>query len=155
MGCWEAFIAQKLQDRKIHSFDLVKYNQYITQCDIRNVPLLDNECDIAVFCLSLMGTNFIDFIKEAHRILKPGGILIVAEIISRILSLEKFIAVFDSLNLRLRKQKNIKNYFSLLIFRKEENTNGSESSQYKKDLSLREQEILKPCIYKKRWKLIF
>ena len=32
---------------------------------------LNGELDAAVFCLSLMGTNFMDFIREAHRTLKP------------------------------------------------------------------------------------
>jgi len=27
--------------------------------------------DVAVFCLSLMGTNYSSYIKEAHRVLRP------------------------------------------------------------------------------------
>jgi ribosomal RNA-processing protein 8 len=37
-----------------------------------NVPLEDNTLDIAIFCLSLMGTNFFDYLKEAFRVLKVG-----------------------------------------------------------------------------------
>lgn len=36
------------------------------------VPLGDCSVDIAVFCLSLMGTNLPDFLAEANRVLKTG-----------------------------------------------------------------------------------
>ena len=36
------------------------------------VPLEDESVDVAVFCLSLMGTNIRDFLEEANRVLKPG-----------------------------------------------------------------------------------
>ncbi|ODQ82358.1 hypothetical protein BABINDRAFT_31079 [Babjeviella inositovora NRRL Y-12698] len=68
---------------KVHSFDLKKANERITVADIRNVPLPDNSCTIVIFCLALMGTNFLDFIKEAFRILAPRGELWIAEIKSR------------------------------------------------------------------------
>lgn len=68
---------------KVHSFDLKKANERITVADIRNVPLPDESCTIVVFCLALMGTNFLDFIKEAYRILAPRGELWIAEIKSR------------------------------------------------------------------------
>lgn len=98
MGCGEAqlakdvnsFVAQHNKkkkrgglDIKVHSFDLKKVNERITVADIKNVPLPDNSCSIVVFCLALMGTNFLDFIKEAHRILAPRGELWIAEIKSR------------------------------------------------------------------------
>ncbi|KAK6198652.1 methyltransferase-domain-containing protein [Scheffersomyces amazonensis] len=70
-------------DIEVHSFDLKKHNDRITVADIKNVPLPDNSCTIVIFCLALMGTNFLDFIKEAHRILAPRGELWIAEIKSR------------------------------------------------------------------------
>ena len=39
-------------------------------------PLEDSKLDIAIFSLSLMGTNFLQFIREAHRTLRPGYILV-------------------------------------------------------------------------------
>ena len=42
---------------KVHSFDLVAVNEMVTACDMANVPLQSENIDIAVFCLSLMGTN--------------------------------------------------------------------------------------------------
>lgn len=73
----------KTLDIKVHSFDLKKGNERITVADIKNVPLEDNSCTVVIFCLALMGTNFLDFIKEAYRILAPGGELWIAEIKSR------------------------------------------------------------------------
>lgn len=70
-------------DIKVHSFDLKKQNDRITVADIKNVPLPDQSCTIVIFCLALMGTNFLDFIKEANRLLVPNGELWIAEIKSR------------------------------------------------------------------------
>ncbi|KAJ1986305.1 25S rRNA (adenine645-N1)-methyltransferase [Dimargaris cristalligena] len=70
MGCGEAKLAQSVP-QKVHSFDLVAGNEYITACDIAHTPLPNEEVDLVIFCLALMGTNFLDFIQEAHRILKP------------------------------------------------------------------------------------
>ena len=39
----------------------------------------DREMDIAVFCLSLWGQDYQDYFKEAHRILKNNGRVIVVE----------------------------------------------------------------------------
>jgi ubiquinone/menaquinone biosynthesis C-methylase UbiE len=36
--------------------------------------------DIAVFCLALMGTDYPSFLEEAHRVLKPQGLLWIAEV---------------------------------------------------------------------------
>ncbi|QWU89342.1 hypothetical protein CA3LBN_003665 [Candidozyma haemuli] len=66
-----------------HSFDLKKANDRITVADIKNVPMEDESCSIVVFCLALMGTNFLDFVEEAYRILAPNGELWIAEIKSR------------------------------------------------------------------------
>jgi len=68
----------------VHSFDLVSNgNPLITPCDMANVPLPDGTIDVGIFSLALMGTNIADFIREAHRVLTPGGILKIAEVRSR------------------------------------------------------------------------
>lgn len=69
---------------KVHSFDLVANgNPLITPCDMSNVPLEEGVADIGVFCLALMGTNIGDFIREAHRVLRQDGVLMIAEVRSR------------------------------------------------------------------------
>ena len=72
-GCGEARLAKALQDSStVHSFDLVKVNDFVTVCDFAHTPLQNDCCDVVVFCLSLMGTNLKDFVKEANRVLKIG-----------------------------------------------------------------------------------
>ena len=43
------------------------------------VSLKDGDLGIAVFCLSLMGKNWPDYIKEASRCLSKNGTLLVVE----------------------------------------------------------------------------
>ncbi|CUM65760.1 uncharacterized protein PRCAT00003408001 [Priceomyces carsonii] len=76
-------IRRKQLDIEVRSFDLKKVNDRIEVADIKNVPMPNDSCTIVVFCLALMGTNFLDFIKEAYRILAPRGELWIAEIKSR------------------------------------------------------------------------
>ncbi|KAJ2857142.1 25S rRNA (adenine645-N1)-methyltransferase, partial [Coemansia erecta] len=71
MGCGEAKLAAVVgKVHTVHSFDLVAYNSLITPCNIADVPLVDSSVDVAIFCLALMGTDFIKFIREANRILR-------------------------------------------------------------------------------------
>lgn len=84
MGCGDARMAEEVPKTvKVHSFDLVSQNPRVVACDVANVPLPDESVDIVVFCLALMGVNVGDFIEEAHRILKPKGIIRIAEVRSR------------------------------------------------------------------------
>lgn len=83
LGCGEARLAKEVPQKQVKSFDLVAENSDVTECDISHVPLPDSSVDVAVFCLSLMGTNYGDFISEARRILVPKGLVIVAEVASR------------------------------------------------------------------------
>lgn len=39
------------------------------------MPLPSASVDVVVFCLSLMGTNMMDFIREARRLLVDNGII--------------------------------------------------------------------------------
>ncbi|KAJ0022318.1 hypothetical protein NQD34_009808 [Periophthalmus magnuspinnatus] len=70
-GCGDCKIAKNVKN-KVHSFNLVATCEMVTACDMANVPLKDSSVDIVVFCLSLMGTNLADFLKEANRVLKRG-----------------------------------------------------------------------------------
>lgn len=65
----------------VHSYDLVAANEHVVACDIANVPLEDASIDVGIFCLSLMGTNFVDYLREAHRVIVDGGRLKIAEVL--------------------------------------------------------------------------
>ncbi|KAK7218698.1 hypothetical protein V2G26_006701 [Clonostachys chloroleuca] len=89
LGCGDARLAQSLQSDKgklrlqVHSFDLQSPSPLVTKADIANLPLEDGSVNVAIFCLALMGTNWVDFVEEAYRILHWKGELWIAEIKSR------------------------------------------------------------------------
>ena len=55
-----------------------------------HVPLEDESLHVAIFSLSLMGVNFVDYFKEAHRCLKLDGHLWIAEPTSRVADVNNF-----------------------------------------------------------------
>ncbi|TGJ78300.1 hypothetical protein E0Z10_g10464 [Xylaria hypoxylon] len=89
LGCGDAKLATALQSEKkklnlnILSYDLQSPSPLVTKADIANLPLAEGSVDVVIFCLALMGTNWLDFIEEAYRILHWKGELWVAEIKSR------------------------------------------------------------------------
>ena len=55
-----------------------------------SLPIDSNTVDVGIFCLSLMGTNYHQFVLEASRVIKKGGTLFVAEVLSRFTDVDKF-----------------------------------------------------------------
>ena len=62
-----------------------------------HVPLDDETLDVAVFCLSLMGANLTDYLREAYRTLKLDGWLHVIEARSRFGDVDTFVKTLRSL----------------------------------------------------------
>jgi ribosomal RNA-processing protein 8 len=91
LGCGDARLAATFHEDgsgsrynlKINSYDLQSPCKFVTLADIANLPCADGSHDVAIFCLALMGTNWIDFVEEAYRILHWKGELWVSEIKSR------------------------------------------------------------------------
>ena len=95
LGCGDARLAQTLTAAppapplaralklRVHSFDLAASSPRVTVADMRHLPLADASVDVAVFCLALMGTNWVAFVEEAWRVLRPRGECWVAEVGSR------------------------------------------------------------------------
>lgn len=155
MGCGEAQLAQTLSaytSVKVYSFDLVARNDYITCANIAHVPLEDGSMDIVVFCLALMGTDYVKFIVEANRTLRIGfeqldliifrGMVKVAEVQSRITDIDKFTEQFSALGFRATNQVIHSKMFVIMDFVKVKTKLGTS----KEFPSV----ILKPCVYKKR-----
>ncbi|KAJ2722579.1 25S rRNA (adenine645-N1)-methyltransferase [Coemansia sp. Benny D115] len=142
MGCGEAKLAAAINTQHtVHSFDLVAYNELITPCNIANVPLGSATTDVVVFCLALMGTDFIKFIREANRILRRGGELKIAEVVSRIANVDAFVAELEAQGFKLKHKDMGNKMFIMLDFVK--------TSQSPAKLEQKEG-LLKPCIYKRR-----
>jgi ribosomal RNA-processing protein 8 len=140
-GCGEAKLAQSLP-HKVHSFDLVALNDSVTACDMSKTPLAGEQVDIAIFCLSLMGTNISDYIREASRVLKTGGLLKIAEVVSRFSGLSRFTDAVCSYGFQLLNKRDINQMFYLMDFKK--------IKVVKKSTSSLPVIKLKPCIYKRR-----
>jgi ribosomal RNA-processing protein 8 len=73
----------------IRSYDLASTSPHVTACDIRELPLQDGSVDVAIFCLALMGTNWIEFIEEAYRVLRWKGECWISEVGSRFAALKR------------------------------------------------------------------
>ena len=119
-GCGEAIIGAQVGDHHtVRSFDHVAIDSdRVTACDMAHVPLNDKELDVAIFCLSLMGSNFTDYLREAHRCLKFSGELHIWEPTSHFddppafcgqlerLGFEPCLPVNEGPFIRIRTQKN-------------------------------------------------
>lgn len=139
-GCGDAKIARSLTNA-VFSFDLVKCNEHVIVANSAKVPLGDKSVDIAVFCLSLMGTDFKDFIREARRVLRSKGKLVVAEVSSRIEDIDVLSNGIEELGFSLLKKSEPNSYFVELVFKK---------VKPKENKGKFEGLLLKPCTYKKR-----
>ncbi|KAJ2774746.1 25S rRNA (adenine645-N1)-methyltransferase [Coemansia nantahalensis] len=142
MGCGEAQLAAAVGKRHtVHSFDLVAYNERITACNIASVPLDSGAADVAIFCLALMGTDFLAFVREANRILRLGGELKIAEVVSRVSDLDAFVAALEGQGFKLTGKDTANKMFVMLDFAKVGPCPRSASTP---------PGLLKPCIYKRR-----
>lgn len=74
---------QKKLKLKVFSYDLASSAPHINIADIRSLPLQDSSVDVTIFCLALMGTNWIEFVEEAYRVLRWKGECWIAEVASR------------------------------------------------------------------------
>ncbi|CAM9526136.1 unnamed protein product [Scytosiphon promiscuus] len=141
-GCGEARLAATVPN-KVHSFDLVSPNPLVTACDMAHVPIKDASVHVAVFCLSLMGTNLADFLREAYRVLVPGGLVKVAEVRSRFEGeeggVERFLEVTRRLGFDTRQMDRTNKMFLLAEFKK---------SKRKPESGIEFE--AKACIYKRR-----
>ncbi|CAB4255733.1 similar to Saccharomyces cerevisiae YDR083W RRP8 Nucleolar protein involved in rRNA processing, pre-rRNA cleavage at site A2 [Maudiozyma barnettii] len=156
---------------KINSFDLKQVNNRITVADIRHVPMKDESATIVIFCLALMGTNFLDFIKESYRILAPRGELWISEIKSRFADGrgDEFVETLKLLGFFHKKTDDSNKMFTRFEFFKppediiqerraklERRNKFIEVETEKEQLEVKRKKVaegkwlLKPCIYKRR-----
>ena len=77
-GCGEALLSKSVRN-KVYSFDHVAINPSVIACDMAKTGMDSEILDVAVFSLSLMGTNWQDYLIEAYRLLRVGGLLKIAE----------------------------------------------------------------------------
>ena len=94
-----------------------------------------------------MGTNYVDFLEEAFRILKDSGKLLIAEVKSRFTP-ENFVVEMNHLGFNVVTQDTNNSHFIMFEFQK----NQKNSSNKLKWPSLKSApgKALLPCIYKRR-----
>ncbi|XP_038999765.1 LOW QUALITY PROTEIN: ribosomal RNA-processing protein 8-like [Hibiscus syriacus] len=146
-GCGDACLAKNVKN-KVFSFDLVSNDPLVVACDMSNVPLDSSSVNVAVFCLSLMGTNYASYLQEAYRVLKPSGWLLIAEVKSRFdpnnggADPNHFTRAVCEMGFTSELKDFSNKMFVLLHFKKKEkkNSKGREI----------EWPELKPCLYKRR-----
>ncbi|BBN02922.1 ribosomal RNA-processing protein 8 [Marchantia polymorpha subsp. ruderalis] len=146
-GCGDARLAKSVPN-KVFSLDLVSSDPAVIACNMAKTPLETSSIDVAVFCLSLMGTDYPKFIEEAHRVLKSRGWMVVAEVKSRLdagnggAGPQAFISALKSFGFALDSQDSSNKMFHMFYFQKE-----GYKHDAKRKINWPE---LKPCIYKRR-----
>jgi ubiquinone/menaquinone biosynthesis C-methylase UbiE len=135
-GCGEGRLAQSIP-LVVHSFDLHPINDWITVADIAHVPLDDSSVDVGVFCLSLMGTNLVEYLVEANRVLRKGGMLKIAEVVSRIPSLPQFLESIKGCGFDIQGMQKGPMFVAIDCVKSSRPPHPSQIT-------------LKPCVYKKR-----
>lgn len=99
----------------------------------------NDSIDIAIFSLSLMGTNFLEFVQEAHRVLHKSGCLWIAEVSSRFGDNgDEFAKTMLTLGFKEKERQELTKMFLMFEFEKIKKTSKPAST------------VLKPCLYKKR-----
>jgi ribosomal RNA-processing protein 8 len=149
-GCGDARLAAQAPQRTVHSFDLVAAAPGVVACDMCAVPLPDASVNAAVFCLSLMGTDYGAALGEAHRVLQPRGALWIAEVRSRFQGgaggVDAFLAALAALGFTLRSRDESDTMFA--VFRLVKDDGGAEGSVGKR--AKPRWPVLKACEYKRR-----
>jgi SAM-dependent methyltransferase len=147
------------RSQKVHSLDLVASAPGVIACNMARTPLAAGSCDAAVFSLSLMGTDYGDFLSEAHRVLRPGGWLWIAEVRSRFPrgdggggeDFGPFVGALRRLGFKLIKQDATNRMFVTMLLRKRaDGGEGGEGGGGRADAGKIEWPPLRACVYKKR-----
>ncbi|KAM6495752.1 putative methyltransferase domain containing protein [Amanita muscaria] len=163
LGCGDAKLAQALLPLglKVLSYDFVSDGAFVVEGDIcARIPLPGSEgvedektngkghvVDVVVCALSLMGTNWPNCLREAWRILKPNGELLIAEVTSRFMNMDQFVSLVGLIGFKLKAKDERNTHFTLFEFRKAVRQRFSEKDWTK---VLSKASVLKPCEYKRR-----
>ena len=109
-GCGEDLLGERLRGKglTVHSYDHVSISENVTALDVgEGVPLDDDEIDVAVFSLSLMGNNNGDYLREAARVLAFDGRLHIVETASRLEKIDDIEGRLRDLGFQLSKTERV------------------------------------------------
>lgn len=155
LGCGEGALAERLAEdlparrfklvKDVVSLDLVATRPHVQECDIARTGLPDACARCCVLSLSLMGTNYAEFLREAMRLLQPGGVLLIVEIASRLHSPENFARVVANFGARVLQQRQLAGFFWFFAFRR-----GAAPLSPQANSGVDWAALLRPCEYKPR-----
>ncbi|KAL8281056.1 hypothetical protein RQP46_006414 [Phenoliferia psychrophenolica] len=147
-GCGDAALARALvpQGLNVISFDLVSKDGWVIEAECSSVPLPGGTAgseivDVVVCCLSLMGTDWIQVVREAKRVLKDGGELRIAEVTSRFTDVDAFVALITAVGFKLDQKDATNTHFMMFDFTK---TGESEDRKSKAEGTRKAPGLLKP-----------
>ncbi|SPO39307.1 related to RRP8 - nucleolar protein required for efficient processing of pre-rRNA at site A2 [Pseudozyma flocculosa] len=183
LGAGEGMLARKLVKDghfKVLSFDLVNTaDGWVRKADTATIGALplpgfydasdplslrgaappgsaQGQADIAIFCLSLMGTNWLSMILEASRCLRVGAELLVAEVSSRFVSVEGFVSLVEKVGFKLEGRDDTNTHFVVFEFVKLDPASSARRREAGDDHLTESRlvelgsSLLKPCLYKRR-----
>ena len=80
-GCGDNQFKLEIPNNKVTSVDHVACDDSVIACDMCDLSnyVANESHDVAVFSLSLWGTNYTDYLKEAYRVLRRKGFIYIAE----------------------------------------------------------------------------
>jgi ribosomal RNA-processing protein 8 len=108
--------------------------------------------DVAVYCLSLMPTDYPLLLLEARRVLRQRGLLLVAEVASRMQAgggVEDFVHSVEEMGF-VKKRIVQNDYFVCVWFDKTEKQSRKEGRTGRSAGGAEYRAVLTPCLYKKR-----
>jgi len=77
-GCGSNYFSELRKNDSVIGLDFIAMDNNVIECDIANTPLENNSFDVVVVS-SINADNYLDVLKEAHRVLKTNGILKISE----------------------------------------------------------------------------
>lgn len=80
-GCGDNQLKLEIPNNNVTSVDHIAFDDSVIACDMADLSnyVKDDSHDVAVFSLSLWGTNYKDYLKEAYRVLRRKGFIYIAE----------------------------------------------------------------------------
>jgi len=104
---------------QVTSVDHIACDDTVIACDMSDLSeyIKDESHDIAVFSLSLWGPNYVDYLKEAHRILVRRGMVYIAEPSKDYMDEDKqneFISMLNEIGFKLVGKIDVRNKFTYI-----------------------------------------
>jgi len=125
-GAGDGRFSLETTQKRVYNVDLyARDGLNVTICSMAQTPFKTETFDAVVMCLSLMGTDYPLFLREAWRVLKKEGILWMAEVRSRFESsdgkhivLKKFKQCMRRIGFRVTYEDRPSKMFFVMVFQK-------------------------------------